>query len=93
MLMSLREAYHKFSESHASMNIGLSKFCELRPKNVKLFDHIPHHICVCSYNENIHLLLVVLNKYTTLSVDFQDFINQSHVTRQKRVYELPMHGL
>ena len=39
MLMSLREAYNNFSESHGSMNIGLSKFCELRPKNVKLFDH------------------------------------------------------
>ena len=76
MLISLREAYNKFSESPASTNIGLSKFCELRPKKVKLFDHIPHHVCVCSYHENIHLLLVVLNKYTTLSVDFQGFINQ-----------------
>ncbi len=76
MLMSLREAYNKFSESHASMNIGLSKFCELSPKKVKLFDHIPHHVCVCSYHENIRLLLVVLNKYTMLSVDFQGFINQ-----------------
>ena len=46
MLMSLREAYNKFSESHASTNIGLSKFCELRPKDVKLFDHIPHHVCI-----------------------------------------------
>ena len=76
MLMSLREAYSKFSESHASTNIGLLKFCELRPKDVKLFDHIPHHVCICSYHENIRLLLVVLNKYTTPSVDFQSFINQ-----------------
>ena len=26
--------------------IGLSKFCELRPSNIKLFDHIPQCMCV-----------------------------------------------
>lgn len=41
MLMSLKETYAKFVEEHPSYKIGLSKFCELRPNNVKLFDHIP----------------------------------------------------
>ena len=53
MLMSLREAHSKFRESHANTKIELAKFCELRPKNVKLFDLISHHVCVCSYHENI----------------------------------------
>lgn len=46
MLMSLREAYNKFKEENPSHKIGLSKFCALRPANVKLFDQIPHQVCV-----------------------------------------------
>ena len=76
MLMSLSEAYAKFIEEHPSHTIGQSKFCELRPKNVKLFDHIPHHVCVCSYHENVRLLLVALREHTSLAVEFHDFISQ-----------------
>ena len=67
MLMSLSEAYAKFEE-HPSHKIGRSKFCELRPKNVKLFDHIPHHVCVCSYHDNVRLLLIALREHTSLAV-------------------------
>ena len=76
MLMSLKEAYTKFVEEHPSHKIGLTKFCELRPKNVKLFDHIPHRVCVCSYHENVHLLLVALREHTSLAIEFHDFISQ-----------------
>ena len=40
MLMSLKEAHNKFVEENPNNKIGLSKFCELRPNKVKLFDHI-----------------------------------------------------
>ena len=51
--MSLKEAYSKFAEKHTDSKIGLSKFCEFRPMHVKLFEHIPHHVCVCVYHENV----------------------------------------
>ena len=76
MVMSLKEAYAKFVEEHPSNKIGLSKFCQLRPKNVKLFDHIPHHVCVCSYHENVRLLLGALRDYTSLAEEFHGFISQ-----------------
>ena len=57
MMMSLREAYNKFIEQHSTVKMSLSKFCELRPPNVKLFDHLPHQVCLCSYHENVRLLL------------------------------------
>ena len=76
MLTSLKEAHFKFLEDHPSDKIGLSKFCELRPSNVKLFDHIPHHVCVCSYHENVRLLLAALKEHTSLQTEFQDFICQ-----------------
>ena len=53
LLMSLKEAYSKFAEKHTDSKIGLSKFCEFRPTHVKLFEHIPHHVCVCVYHENV----------------------------------------
>ena len=76
MLMSLKEAYNKFVENNSTVKIGLSKFCELRPQCVKLFDHIPHQVCICPYHENIRLLLVALKSFTTLSVDFHTFVDQ-----------------
>lgn len=84
MMMSLTEAYNIFNNNHPSI-IGSSKFCELRPPNIKLFDHIPHNVCVCSYHENIRLLLVALKDHTRLSVEFEDFINQ--VTCDSSLFE------
>ena len=76
MLMSLREAHSKFKHEHPSLKIGLTKFCELRPTHVKLFDQIPHQVCVCSYHENVRLLFVALKDQTALSTDFSGFIDQ-----------------
>ena len=76
MLMSLKEAHFKFVEEHPNEKIGLSKFCEMRPPNVKLFDHIPHYVCMCSYHENVRFLLVALKEHTSLRVDFHEFISQ-----------------
>ena len=76
MLMSLKEAFRKFKEINTNTKIGLSKFCDLRPQYIKLFDNIPHQVCVCPYHENIRLLLTVLKGYTQLSPDFHSFIDQ-----------------
>lgn len=76
LMMSLREAHTKFMEENPDTKIGLSKFCDLRPAHVKLFDHLPHQVCVCSYHENVRLILVALKKYSDLSTDFSSFVNQ-----------------
>ena len=76
MLTSLREAYSKLKEEYPSLKVGLTKFCEWRPAHVKLFDQIPHQVCVCSYHENVRLLLVALKDHTTLNTDFSAFIEQ-----------------
>ena len=62
MLTSLREAHHLYSILHSANNIGLSKFCELRPSHLKLFEHIPHNVCICSYHENVRLMLETLKQ-------------------------------
>ena len=68
MLMSLREAYNKFKEEHPTIKVGLSKF--YKTPYIKLFDHLPHQVCPCSYHENVRLLLVALRDHSPLSNEF-----------------------
>ena len=63
LMMSLKEAHNKFVESDPDAKISLGKFCELRPERVKLFDHIHHYVCACSYHENARLLLISLKEH------------------------------
>ncbi|XP_071950782.1 uncharacterized protein [Antedon mediterranea] len=65
MLMSLREAHDLFCIGNGKV-IGITKFCDLRPRYVKLFDSIPHNVCVCSYHENVRLILLTLKPVTNL---------------------------
>ena len=58
------------------MSIRLSKFCSLRPFHIKLFDQIPHNVCVCKYHKNVRLILTVLEKYIEISSDFSQFVDQ-----------------
>lgn len=76
MLMSLREAYEQFCNTYSDVKIGVSKFADLRPKHIRLFDQIPHNVCVCIYHENVRLLLNALKTFTNLSTEFSSFINQ-----------------
>ena len=75
LIASLKEAYHHFMTMNLNKIVGLSKFCDLRPPTIKLFNSIPH-ICICIYHENMRLLLEVLSKYTKLSESFQDSVDQ-----------------
>ena len=75
MLMSLAEAHQLYLEENPHHHIGRSKFCELRPKHVKLFDKIPHNVCVCMYHENVRLLLNALGNCTDLPSSISVFTN------------------
>ena len=81
VLMSLKEAYSKFVEQYPDVKFGLTKFCTLRPANVKLFDHIPHHVCVCLYHENVRLLLLSIRH---LQLNFVNLLIKSHVILQRK---------
>ena len=74
--VSVKEAHNLFCAGNTSFSIGLAKFSSLHPSNVKLFDQIPHNVCVCSYHENIRLLLDALHGYTSLANSFSDFGEQ-----------------
>ena len=75
LLTTLKEAYSIFCNENPNFEIGFSKFCDLRPQQVKLMQDVPHSACLCSYHENVRCLLVALNKHDkTIPTEFHDFI-------------------
>ena len=59
-LCSLQELHTVFKEKQPNVNIGLSKFCTLRPKWCVLPGsniNISHSVCVCSAHQNGVLLV------------------------------------
>lgn len=82
MLMSLKEAYELFTKEFEDIAVGASKFCSLRPFQVKLFEKIPHNVCVCQYH--IRLLLTALEQHTTLSTTFSGFVSQVTCEEENR---------
>ena len=59
LLCNLNEAYNLFKECHPTEKVGISKFCELRPRNVITAGASgTHSICVCSIHQNVKLMLI-----------------------------------
>lgn len=56
LTMTLEEAHKKFIEFHPQHPVGFTKFSTLRPQHVKLYSHVKHKTCLCSYCENIDLM-------------------------------------
>ena len=52
LLMSMKVAHHIYLRENEAKPIGLSKFRELCPANIKVFDKIPRNVCVCLCHKN-----------------------------------------
>ena len=61
LLLNIKELFLEFKKEYPTVKIGLSKFCELRPKWVKTVNHSGmHSVCVCQYHQNVKLLVSVI---------------------------------
>ena len=65
LLYNVRETYGLFLDEYVNTNITLSltSFNELRPSNILTQSNMSHRSCLCTYHENINLLLKSLFKY------------------------------
>ena len=62
ILCSLNELYIEFKKRNPLVKVGISRFCCYRPKwciNVNTTG--THSVCVCTYHQNVTLLLNVVN--------------------------------
>ena len=59
LLLNLKELYQSFKEEYTELAIGFTKFSMLRPTNCILVGSSgTHSVCVCSYHQNVKLLLL-----------------------------------
>lgn len=62
ILSTLRESYELFKERYPNQKIGISKFCELRPKHCVLPGSSgTHSVCVCTVHQNAKLMITQCN--------------------------------
>ena len=63
ILISLKESYYPLRKEMQDEVIGLSRFGSLRPVHIKLFEEVPHYVCVCEYRKNICLIICLGKPY------------------------------
>ena len=57
VLCNIKEAYQQFKVTHPGMDIGFSKFAELRPKQCVIAGGSgTHSVCVCTTHQNTKLM-------------------------------------
>ena len=62
MNLTIRAAYKMFRKEHVTVKIGLTKFYQLRPENVRMLSAVHRDICLCPYCLNIRYKLSCLNR-------------------------------
>lgn len=61
ILMNLNELHVLFKQKYPETKIGLSKFCQLRPKEcITVGARGTHSVCVCTQHQNVKLMLFAL---------------------------------
>ena len=61
ILYNIREAYLQYKSTFLDDKIGLSKFAELRLKWCRTVGQSGSHVCVCTYHQNVKLILSAVN--------------------------------
>ena len=75
LLINLNELHIQFREKYPNIQVGLSKFCELRPKwCVPVGDKSSHSVCVCEIHQNCKL---VLSSLPGQSLHYKDLLGKA----------------
>lgn len=83
LLFNLVDLYDQFKEEFPELKIGLSKFCEIKPRECILAGHSgTHNVCVCETHQNMNLKIYgIKRQLKNHGFDFketaQDFIKKS----------------
>lgn len=65
MIMSIREAFEIFKETHPEMSMGKTVFYNERPAHILPINDTPHNVCVCTTHSNYINLLLAISKHAT----------------------------
>lgn len=59
---TLKGTFKDFRKTETKVKKGFSKFCSLRPRNVRTFANTPLRACICEYCANLELKIKVLKR-------------------------------
>ena len=77
LLLNLNELHSQFKARYPAVKIGLSKFCELRPKEcVTVGARGTHSVCVCTIHQNVKLMLADLPANGITQLTYQDLLQK-----------------
>ena len=62
MMYAMSEAFEIFCEQHPKTKISWPIFCNCVPDHVMLRANTPANMCLCTYHENMHLLMNAIEK-------------------------------
>lgn len=87
MYANLKDSYQEFKKVHCEIKLGISKFAQLRPKNVKWPGQKGFHIsCCCPFHENFKLLLEGLKKASFDAME-EEFSREPTVAALMQIFE------
>ena len=66
MMYTLSKAFEMFCE-HPKAKISQSTFCNCMADHVMLRANTPADMCLCTYHENMHLLVIAIEKLPSLT--------------------------
>lgn len=75
LMMTVAEAYALFQAEFPMAKVSLTLFKSLRPDVVLLKDSMPHNLCVCTYHENVNLILQGLRTVPTIPLNHKELLN------------------
>ena len=78
LLLNLNEAYQLFKTKYPGSKIGISKFCELRPREcITVGARGTHSVCVCTVHHNVKLMLAAFPmSEDTSSLTYHNLLDQ-----------------
>lgn len=86
ILYNLKDVHELFKSQHPEIQIGLTKFTQLRPKHcIHVGSKGTHNVCVCTIHENVKLMfgsLCALIRENDKFNSYHDLINEALCAKQ-----------
>lgn len=77
MLYNIFETFQHFKEEYPGVKIGLTKFTEVKPKNIKAPGSAgSHNVCICIHCENPKLMLNSIKHFDGILSSCSDYIEE-----------------
>lgn len=87
MMTNLKDSYNEFKTMHPTLKVGITKFAEFRPRNVRWPGQKGvHYMCTCPYHQNMKLMLTGLKEASMEEIE-NEFENDTASTSITQLFD------